>query len=409
MHERIETVIVGGGQAGLALSFYLSHLGREHVILERGRVAERWRTERWDSLMFQFPNWAIKLPGRSYQTNDPNGFSSKNDVIRFVEGYATQISAPVRTGVNVLSVQQKPHSERLLISTVEGTIEAKNVVIAIGPYHIPAVPTFASSFPTSVFQVHSRDYRNPEQLPPGAVFVVGSGASGLQIAEELHAAGRQVYLSVGSHQRTPRRYAGRDVYWWLDALGILKQPFDQRTDARRFCLHVTGVGGGHDINLRILASRGMILIGELRAVVGEKLIIAPGLREHLVQADAAYEALKVMMRDLAQQNGWNLSGEVSDEEPTANLPAATRPIEEIDLANSGIKSVLWCCGFRSDFGIIKAPVLNGSDCPVHQRGKTCCPGLYFLGLRDLYTMSSSHLAGVGDDAAFIARDIATRP
>ena len=224
MNGHVETVIVGGGQAGLALSYYLNKLGREHVIFERGRVAERWRCERWDSLMFQFPNWSITLPGYGYQTNDPEGFAPKNDVIQFIEDYAALIKAPVRSGVEVVSVHQKPDSERFLVSTGEDTVEAVNVVIAIGPYHVPIIPAFSASLPAELFQVHSRDYRNPKQLPPGVVLVVGSGASGLQIAEELHSSGRKTYLSVGRHQRTPRRYGGQDIYWWFDALGILKQP-----------------------------------------------------------------------------------------------------------------------------------------------------------------------------------------
>jgi putative flavoprotein involved in K+ transport len=231
--EKIDTVVVGGGQAGLAMSYHLKRLGREHIVIERGRVAESWRSERWDSLMFQFPNSSIQLPGYAYETDDPNGYVPKDKIVRFLENYATVIRAPLRCGFRVNALRQNSASGRLLVETEQGSsFEAVNVVVATGPFHLPQIPTFANSMPVELFQVHSRDYRNPGQLPPGAVLVVGTGASGSQIAEELHHAGRKVYLSTGRFHKTPRRYRGRDVYWWFEALGIWHRPLELQPEVK---------------------------------------------------------------------------------------------------------------------------------------------------------------------------------
>lgn len=407
MGETVETVVVGGGQAGLALSFHLKRLGREHLIFERARIAERWRSERWDSLMFQFPNWSIKLPGFPYPAADPDGFSSKDDVVRFIGDYAKEIEAPVRQGVEVRTIQQDETSERFLVTTDDGVVQAVNVVLAIGPYHAPVVPSFRQLIPHTIIQIHSRDYKSTKQLPPGAVLVVGCGASGLQIAEELNANGRRTYLSVGRHQRTPRRYGGRDVYWWLDALGILRQPAGE-TRNKRFSPHVTGVGGGHDIHLRKFAADGMVVVGKLRGVSDTKLFFAPDLQSNLDLAEACYSELTSMMRDYAHTNGLNLPAEDPPEETVSSTPELANPIGELDMVSAGITSLIWCTGFRYDFGIVKPKVLDEFGRPVHTRGVTRCAGFYFLGLRDMYTMRSSHLSGVGDDAAHIAGHIARR-
>lgn len=405
MGETVETVVVGGGQAGLALSFHLKRLRREHLIFERARIAERWRSERWDSLMFQFPNWSINLPGFAYPAADPDGFSSKGDVVGFIGDYAKAIEAPVRQGVEVRSIQQDETSERFLVTTGDGAVRAVNVVLAIGPYHAPVVPDFCRFIPTRIFQIHSRDYKSPKHLPAGAALVVGCGASGLQIAEELNANGRRTYLSVGRHQRTPRRYGGRDVYWWLDVLGILHQPAGE-TRNRRFSPHVTGVGGGHDIHLRKFAADGMVLVGKLRGASDNKLFFAQDLQGNLDLAEACCSELTNMMWDYAQANGSSLTAEDPPEAMMSSMPELANPIGELDMAGAGITSIIWCTGFRYDFGIVKPRVLDELGRPVHTRGVTRCAGFYFLGLRDMYTMRSSHLSGVGDDAAHIAGHIA---
>lgn len=399
-------MIVGGGQAGLAMSHHLTRMGREHVVLERGQVAQSWRTERWDSLMFQFPNWSIQLPGYSYVTNEPDGFSPKDEIVRFMESYASLIDAPLRRGVRVVALRQAPGSDRLLVDTAQGMVEAANVVVATGPFHSPLIPSFGASLPARVFQLHSRDYRNPDQLPPGAVLVVGSGASGCQIAEELYQAGRKVCLSVGRFHRTPRRYRGRDVYWWFDVLGYWRRPLELEPEIRNLRFVVTGVRGGHDIDLRRFAADGMTLLGRLRGVTDGTLTFADDLEESLAHGDAWFRSLKGKMDEYAAKNGMPPADEHA--EPASALPPLSRPRRELDLGGAGVTSVVWCSGFRYDFAWIRFPVFNEAGEPLHRRGVTQWPGLYFLGLRRTHSLSSALLAGVGDDAAFLAKHIATR-
>jgi putative flavoprotein involved in K+ transport len=407
--KKVDTVVVGGGQAGLAMSYYLNRLQREHVVIERGRVGESWRSERWDSLTFQFPNSSIQLPGYTYQTDDPNGYVPKDEMVRFLERYATLIEAPLRCGLAVNALRQSSASDHLLVETEQGpSFEASNVVAATGAFHEPQIPTFTNSLPVELIQVHSRDYRNPSQLPPGAVLVVGSGASGCQIAEELHQSGRKVYLSTGRFHKTPRRYRGRDIYWWFEVLGIWHRPLELQPEVRNLRFVVTGAGGGHDIDLRRFAADGMTLLGRLRGFSNGKLRISADLEDTLAQGDAWFASLKRRMDDYAEANRMPPSEEADMEEPTLALPPWSLRITELEPTSAGITSVVWCSGFRYDFRWVKLPILNAAGEPLHQRGVTQCPGLYFLGLRRSHAVSSALLAGVGNDAAFIARHIAAR-
>jgi putative flavoprotein involved in K+ transport len=409
MIEQINTVVIGGGQAGLAMSYHLSELGQEHVVIERGRVGESWRSERWDSLMFQFPSSSIRLPGYAYETDDPDGYVAKDEIVRFLERYAAVIGAPLRSPLTVNALRQDAASGRLLIETEQGScFEAANVVVATGPFQLPQLPPFAGALPASLFQVHSRDYRNPHQLPPGAVLVVGSGASGCQIAEELQQAGRKVYLSAGRFHKTPRRYRGRDIYWWFEVLGIWHRPIELQPEVRNLRFIVTGAGGGHDIDLRRFAADGMTLLGRLRGFADGKLHIAADLEATLAQGDAWFASLQKRMDDHAAQNAMGPSEDRSIEGQPTDLPPWSEPVTELELASADITSVVWCSGFRYGFGWIKLPALNEAGEPQHLRGVTQHPGLYFLGLRRTHALSSALLAGVGDDAAFIARHIAAR-
>lgn len=404
MTEAYETVIVGGGQAALALSYFLSQLGREHVILEGGRVAERWRSERWDSLAFQFPNWSIRLPGYEYRGGDPDGFAPRDEVVRFIEQYRDVIKAPVRTGVHVRSVTQKPGSTRFLLQTDDASLQAGSVVIATGPYQAPALPPAAVA--VDLFQVHSSRYRNPAALPPGATLVVGSGASGCQIVEDLLEAGRTVYLSVGRHRRVPRRYRGRDVFWWLTEMGALDQTVDQRPEERRTANPlVTGVHGGHDIDLRDYAARGVTLLGHVRGVQGGKLFLAADLDHHVTQGDQGFTAFTRSVDDFVLQTGMDAPKDV---QVSPSHPGLPEPPGELDLHAAGITSMVWATGFRYDLGWIRLPVLDEAGEPVHRRGVTRCPGLYFLGLAWLHKLKSSVLCGVGEDAAYLVERIAER-
>jgi putative flavoprotein involved in K+ transport len=404
--ERIETVIIGGGQAGLAMSYHLSRLGREHVILEEKWPGHRWRTERWDSFAYQFPNWTLQLPGYGYRGNDPDGFVLRDEVARFVEGYAAFIRAPVRCGTRVTALRQEPGTERLLVESNDARIEAANVVVATGPYQKPAIPRLAAVMPPWVFQIHSSGYRNPGQLPPGAVLVVGSGASGCQITEDLSKSGRQVYLAVGSHRRSVRRYRGRDIIWWSVKMGLFDLPVDTvPPEAREGYLgNLTGAHGGHDIDVRRFATEGVVLLGHLRGVEEGKVIFATDLGETLNLADeACYQRLR-LVDDYVHTTGYSVP------EPDAPSPGrkVPTPITTLDLRVADITSVVWGTGFRDDFGWVQLPVFDDVAQPIHRRGVTRHPGLYFLGLRWLHTLKSFGLLGVGEDAEYLAEHIVAR-
>jgi putative flavoprotein involved in K+ transport len=406
MSERHETVIVGGGQAGLAMSHHLGRLGRPHVILERGRVAERWRSQRWDSLMFQFPNWSLSLPGQEYQGRDPDGFASCAEVVAFIERYREAVQAPVRTGVEVVSLTASG-DDALCLDTTRGPLEADNVVVATGPYQEPVVPPASQALPPGVTQVHSSRYRNPEQLPAGAVLVVGSGASGCQIVEDLRAAGRTVYLSVGRHRRFPRRYRGRDMFWWMERLGALDQTLEERPEAReRPNPLVTGVGGGHDVDLRRYREDGVVLLGRLRGIADTRLHLADDVETLLAAGDESVEAFTRSVDAYIARHG--IEAPAAPPPAPSARPEPGAPIPSLDLAEAGITSVIWATGFRRDFGWIRLPVLDERGEPVHRRGVAGYPGVYFLGLPWLHTLRSSVLCGGGDDAAHLAEHIASR-
>jgi len=406
MRERHETVIVGGGHAALALSYHLSRLGREHVILERARVGERWRTERWDSLRFQFPNWSIRLPGLDYAGDEPDGFASRDEVVALIDRYREIIHAPVRTGVRVDRVRRIEGTESLRVETEAGELAADNVVIATGPYQEPVVPRTSAALPAEVVQVHSRDYRNPVRLPPGAVLVVGSGASGCQIVEDLLAAGRTVFLSVGRHRRYPRRYRGRDMFWWLEQMGALDQTLEERPEARaRPNPLVTGVGGGHEIDLRDYAAAGATLLGHVRAADGSRLWLTEDLEQRMAEGDESVRAFRESVDVYLARTGIV----ALEDAPATGLGRRPSPSpEHLDLAAAHVSSVIWATGFRRDFGWIDAPVFDERGEPIHRRGVTTCPGLYFLGLPWLHTLGSSVLCGVGRDALHLAECIAAR-
>jgi putative flavoprotein involved in K+ transport len=413
VNEQIETVVIGGGHAGLTMGCYLGQAGREYVILERARIAERWRSERWDSFTFQFPNWTIELPGYKYQCDDPDGFAPGREVVRFIENYAAIINAPVRCGVQVTSLRQKPESDRYLIQTEGTTIEAADVIIATGGYQEPVIPSINARMPMDLFQIHSSRYRNPDQLPPGAILVVGSGASGCQITEDLYQSGRKVYLSVGRHLRVPRRYRGRDYGWWRTVMGGWDQTFDMLppSEIKKFPASLlTGANGGHDIDLRRMAADGVTLLGYLQGITNGKLILAPDLEENLEKGDEGFANFKKSVNFYVRKTGLDIPEESGAEENVVVLEKISPPILELDLKAAGITSVIWASGFRYDFGWVKLPVLDETGDPVHRRGVTHCAGLYFLGLKWLYKVKSSFISGggVAEDAAYLMAQIEAR-
>jgi putative flavoprotein involved in K+ transport len=409
--EKIDTVIIGAGHAGLTMSYFLSQRGLEHLVLERGRVGERWISERWDSFHFQFPNSTIELPGHKYQTNDPDGFVPGREVVRFIQEYADFIKAPVRSGVAVIALENSANAMPYLLRTSAGSIEARNVVIATGSREKGVIPRLSSDVPKDIYQIHSSAYRNAGELPAGAVLVVGSGASGFQIAEDLHQCGRQVYLCVGRHRPLARRYRGRDYALWAMEMGMFER---RRADSPSTSAPgplLTGVNGGYDADVRALASKGIVLLGRLKAVAGARLALAPDLEENLANGEEWLANYKKSVDDYIAKNKLNFP----EESPPANLSpshkgSASTPILELDLGAAGITSIIWATGFGNEYDWLKLPVLDERREPLHERGVTKVPGIYLLGLRWLYKQKSGFLSfgGPAEDAAYLAEQIAAR-
>lgn len=404
--ETVEVLVVGAGQAGIAMSEHLGALGIEHVVLERSRVAERWRSERWDSLVANGPAWHDRFPGMEFEGVGPDDFAPRDLVVDYLVTYAERISAPIRTGVEVTSV--RPHEGRagFAVTTSAGDLDARFVVSATGAFQVPAIPPVVPAH-AGVVQVHSSDYRNPDQLPAGAVLVVGSGSSGVQIADELQASGRTTYLSVGPHERPPRRYRGRDNVWWLGVLGI----WDAQTPpagAEHVTIAVSGAHGGRTVDLRDLASRGVTLVGLTAGYDDGVVRFAPNLAELIAAGDDSYLALLREADAYVSRTGIDLA-----EEPEAHvlgpMPArATDPLLELDLAAAGVASIVWATGYTSDYRWLQVDGFDQNGRPRHGRGVSSEPGVYFLGLPWLSRRGSSFLWGVWHDARFLADHIATQ-
>jgi putative flavoprotein involved in K+ transport len=403
--EQAQTLIIGGGQAGLTMSHRLKQRGLAHLVLERHRIAERWRSERWDGLKFQFPNWSVRLPDFPFPHDDPDAFASTGDILDFISAYADFVAPPIRCGVEVTWLQRRLDEPGFVAETSGGPIEAKNVVVATGPYQRAVIPALLRD--DAIFQVHASRYQSPDRLPPGAVLVVGSGASGAQIVEELSRAGRRVYLSVGRHTRLPRRYRGRDLIWWLRAMGIDQTPAEQRGPSRLLPV-ISGAYGGHTIDFRQFAADGVTLLGRAEAAREGVLEIAPDLTDSLANGDAIYASFLDRADAHAEQHGLDMPQDPAARAVLPDPPCITEPLRRLDLGADGIGAVIWATGYGVDFRWIDIPVLDPRGEPVHHGGVTNVPGLYFLGLQWLSRMRSSFLSGVGEDAADLANHIAAR-
>lgn len=406
MTEQIETVIIGGGQAGLALSYCLTQQGRNHVVLEQAAQAgNRWRNYCWDSFTWVTPNWTIRLPGAEYQGDNPDGFLTRAEIVVYFEQYVERFNLPVRYGVRAVAVEQKPGGDGYAVKTERVTFEAANVVVAIGLAQQPRLPSWAAELPAEIKQLHSSEYRNPEALPSGAVLVVGSAQSGCQIAEELYQSGRKVYLCVGSAVRMPRRYRSKDIFWWLNKFGRPKLRVRLPSPKTKMPAnpHLSGKDGGHSLNLHQFARDGVVLLGHVHSVQGDKIILAPDLKKNLAKADRPEASITKLIDLYVLITRMKL--------PKESLPQLrdgykTKEILELDLKSAGINAVIWATGYTFDFSWVKVPVLDRDGRPIHKRGVTNCPGLYFLGLP--WQRKSIILLGVGDDAAHIASEIAAR-
>jgi putative flavoprotein involved in K+ transport len=386
------------------MSHRLKQRGLSHLVLERHRIAERWRSERWDGLRFQFPNWSVRLPDFPFPHDDPDGFSATSDIIAFIEAYAAFVAPPIRCGVAVTALRR--HGDGFVAETSGGTIAARNVVVATGPYQRPLQPDLLRDQPR-LFQVHASRYANPQQLPDGAVLVVGAGASGAQISEELARAGRRVLLSVGRHTRLPRRYRGRDLIWWLAEMKRDEITVEERGPSRLLPV-ISGAYGGATVDFRRFAAEGITLLGRVTAARDGVLEIAPDLAESLAQGDLVYTTFLDMVDLHVRQHGLDCPDDAAARLILPDPACVTAPLQTLDLAADNIHAVIWATGYGVDFGWIDIPVFDANGEPIHRGGITAVDGLYFLGLQWLSRMKSSFLSGVGDDAAALADHIAAR-
>lgn len=402
----IDTLIVGAGQAGVAMSEHLSALGVPHLVLERNRIAERWRSERWDSLVANGPAWHDRFPGLEFDDLDADEFAPKERVADYFEAYAKKFNAPIRTGVEVKSVRRNVGRPGFTIETSEGTIEANRVVAATGPFQRPLIPAVAPQ-DVQLTQIHSAAYRNPQQLPEGAVLVVGAGSSGVQIAAELQSAGKQVYLSVGAHDRPPRAYRNRDFCWWLGVLGEWDAAA-MKPGTEHVTIAVSGAQGGHTVDFRALAKQGIKLVGMTRTFEDGVVSFQPDLAANIARGDANYLALLDAADAYIERNGLDLPLEPQARAVLPDPECLTQPILELDLAAAGVTSIVWATGFAVDYSWLQVDAFDDKGKPRHQRGVSSEPGVYFVGLPWLTRRGSTFIWGVWHDARQIADHIATQ-
>ncbi|MEX2200880.1 MAG: NAD(P)/FAD-dependent oxidoreductase [Dongiaceae bacterium] len=404
--EKIEALVVGAGQAGIAMSEHLSKCGVPHLVLERDRVAERWRSGRWDSLVANGPAWHDRFPGMEFSETDPDEFVPKESVADYFVAYANKFAAPVRCGVEVKSVERNVGRPGFHVETSAGAIEATYVVAATGPFQRPVMPAVVPD-DAGVLQIHSSAYRNPGQLPQGAVLVVGAGSSGVQIADELLRSGRRVYLSVGPHDRPPRSYRGRDFCWWLGVLGKWDAAAP-KAGTEHVTISVSGAYGGQTIDFRRLAAQGMTLLGRTQSFGDGVLRFAPDLAENIAKGDDNYLSL------LDEADAWVVrSGLDLPDEPEARniLPdpdCVADPVLALNLKEADIASIIWATGFAVDYSWLKVDAFDEKGRPKHQRGASAEPGIYFLGLPWQSRRGSSFIWGVWHDAKHLADHIDTQ-
>ena len=404
LKDHYSVAVIGGGQAGLSMSYHLTSKEIDHVVLERNQIGHSWRQQRWDTFCLVTPNWQCNLPGFPYAGPEPHGFMKKDDIVAYLEAFAASFNPPVFEGVAVKQLRKL--SDGLFeIQCTKGTFTANQVVVAVGGYHKPRIPRIAEKVPSHIQQIHSSEYRNPSQLPQGSILVIGSGQSGCQIAEDLHLAGRGVHLAVGSAPRVARRYRGRDVVDWLADMGHYDMPVElhpQKEAVRGKANHyVTGRDGGRDIDLRMRAKEGMQLHGRVADCVDGVMHFADDLVKNLDNADQSSENIKNMIDGFITKHG------ISAPDEARYIPV-WKPEggnSRIDLISENISGIVWSVGFESSFDWIDLPIFNGKGYPNHYRGVSREPGVYFLGLPWLHTWGSGRFSGVARDSAFLLEQI----
>ena len=396
-----EVVVIGGGQAGLSVSWYLCRAGIDHVVLERHGRFHSWRVNRWDSFCLVTPNWQCRLPGFPYAGDDPDGFMLKDQITDYLDAFAESFDPPLLEGVTVTRVTPRAEGGYDVRSTAGDWI-AGQVVVATGGYDNPIVPPYADRLDPSILQIHSVDYRNPAQIPEGATLVVGTGQSGVQLMEDLHLAGREVHLAVGPAPRSPRKYRGRDATDWLYDMGHYAMTIDRHPDpvaaVSKTNHYMSGRDGGHEIDLRRFACEGVRLYGSVAGIEGSRISFLPDLEKNLDDADASYCGIRDQIDAWIAKQGIDAPAAP----PFEKLWRPEAEVTGIDCAELGITSVLWAIGFRPDYSWIEADVFDPRGKPVFRRGVCAVPGFYFIGLGWLNTWGSGRFLGIDEDARHLA-------
>jgi putative flavoprotein involved in K+ transport len=406
--EKIETIIVGGGQAGLATSYHLKQHGREHIVFEQAEKAgNAWRNDRWDSFTLVTPNWSVQLPGAHYDGNDPDGFMPKDKIVAYFERYVDKFNLPVQFNTSVLEVTplDAKRGKGYQVKTTGKTFQAKNVIMATGSFQKPKIPPFSANIPAGILQLHSGHYRNPSQLPDGAVLVVGAAQSGMQIAEELHQSGRTIYLATGAAPRVPRRYRGRDIVAWMVDTGFLDQPVDKLPSPKarlRGNPQASGKDGGHNLNLHQFARDGIKLFGHIASAQDGKVFFAPDLKENLAASDKMEKDFIELTDKFIEAHSIDVPPE---ELPNLQDGFSVEVSTEVDLKAANVYTIIWAMGYTADYSLVKLPLTDGDGFPIQQHGATQYPGLYFVGTHWLTKRKSTVLIGVNEDAEHIVADM----
>jgi putative flavoprotein involved in K+ transport len=416
MSELLDAAVVGAGQAGLGVSYFLQRDGRKHVVFERGRVGETWLSQRWDSFQLNTPNFMNALPGLPYQGPESDGFWRRDELVAYFQDYVEQFQLPVRTGVSVLSLEQAEDKNYFTVKIktdggADETVMCRSVVVASGMQLVPKIPAFQNKIPGNITQLHTADYRNPGALPPGAVVVVGSAQSGCQIVEDLLSAGREVYLCTGKAGRVPRRYRGRDILGWFIEVKILDVTYASLEDKSASLVpqpQVSGVGRyGHTISLQGLARRGAFILGRLHDVEDGTLILGDEAAANVRHGDEISQRFKDDIDAYIEENGIKSPPHEDDPDDTPDPEAeCVSRLRRLNLHDAGISTVIWSTGFTGDLSWIHLPVTDHDGMPIHQGGISPVHGLYFIGFPWLSKRKSGIVYGIEEDAQYIASLIA---